>query len=241
MNEQALYAIYQGQMGDLEDDGENDLVDLTEAEEMLRQLKESDPATYQRITELRDGIRCGRALPNQAGAIVLCRADNYRQLYQVDASGNVVTRDIARILKLLQCDPDTPADPLGAEHNRLVAGIFDRFSQEVAARWSEQMHTVKLSATQRYVVEQLRLFYAQSRSTDVQSQITLVERAFTQPLTQAAKKELNLVKQRKLTGRELLAVFENIYVRHNLGAQVGGSAEFEDQPPQPQIVCSEGL
>ncbi len=195
LNEQALYAIYQGQMGDLEQDEESELVDLTEAEEILRQIKESNPETFNRIAELRDGLRCGRALPDQSGAVVLCRADNYRQLYQVDAEGAIVTRDIPRISKLLQCEPDTPAVELGAGHNRLVSGVFDRFSQEVAARWSEQKHTVKLSVTQRYVVEQLRLFYAQSKSTGVQQQISLVERAFTQPLTQAVKKELNLVKR----------------------------------------------
>jgi hypothetical protein len=86
----------------------------------------------------------------------------------------------------------------------------------------------------------LRLLYAQSASTDIQRQITLVERAFVQPLTQAVKKELNLVKQRALTGRELLAVLENIYVRHNLGAQTAG-LWFDDRPPAPQVVCSESL
>ena len=89
-------------------------------------------------------------------------------------------------------------------------------------------------------MEQLRILYAQSISTDIQRQITLVERGFTQPLTQAVKKELNLVKQRALTGKELLAVLENIYVRHNLGAQAAG-VHFDERPPTPQIVCSEAL
>jgi superfamily II DNA/RNA helicase len=240
INDDAFYAIYQGQAGELEEAGEGDFVDLTEAEEMLRQLQEDDPATFQRIAALRDGIRCGRQMAEQGSAIVLCRAENFRQLYQVDAAGVVVTRDIGRILKLLQCEPDTPAMPVAGAHNRLVSGAFDRFAQEVAARWSEQKHTVRLTVTQRYVVEQLRLLYAQSASTDIQRQVTLVERAFTQPLTQAVKKELNLVKQRALTGKELLAVLENIYVRHNLGAQVAG-VQFDERPPTPQVVCSESL
>ena len=240
INDQALYAIYQGQMGELEEESAGDLIDLTEAEEMLRQLKENDHAAFKRIAELRDGVRCGRQMAGQSGAVVLCRAGNFRQLYQVDAAGAVVTRDIGRILKLLQCEPDTPAAPVAVTHNGLASGVFDRFAQEVGARWSEQKHTVKLTVTQRYVVEQLRLLYAQSANTDIQRQITLVERAFVQPLTQAVKKELNLVKQRSLTGRELLAVLENIYVRHNLGAQTA-SLWFDDRPPAPQVVCSESL
>lgn len=240
INDEAFYAIYQGQVGELEEEGDGDFVDLTEVEEMLRQLKESDPDTFQRIAALRDGVRCGRQLAGQGSAIVLCRAENFRQLYQVDATGAVVTRDIGRILKLLQCEPDTPPMPVSDAHNGLVSGTFDRFAQEVAQRWSEQRHTVKLTVTQRYVVEQLRLLYAQSTSTDIQRQITLVERAFIQPLTQAVKKELNLVKQRALAGKELLAVLENIYVRHNLGAQASG-VQFDEHAPEPQIVCSESL
>jgi hypothetical protein len=196
-------------MGELEEESEGDLVDLTEAEEMLRQLKENDPAAFKRITELRDGVRCGRQA-QPGGAVVLCRAENFRQLYQVDAAGAVVTRDIGRILKLLQCEPDTPAAPVAVTHNGLASGVFDRFAQEVGARWSEQKHTVKLTVTQRYVVEQLRLLYAQSASTDIQRQITLVERAFVQPLTQAVKKELNLVKQRASPARAVGCAGEHL-------------------------------
>ena len=59
----------------------------------------------------------------------------------------MVTRDLGRILKLLQCEPDTPAIPVARAHNRLVSGAFDRFAQEVGARWSEQKHTVRLTVT----------------------------------------------------------------------------------------------
>jgi len=46
--------------------------------------------------------------------VVLCRARRYRQLYLVDAEGEILSRDVARILSLHQCEPQTPAAPLPA-------------------------------------------------------------------------------------------------------------------------------
>ena len=56
LNPDAMYAIYE-QKGDqlsLFDDDE-ELMDLNEAEEMLRQLRRDDPEEFERIANLRDG------------------------------------------------------------------------------------------------------------------------------------------------------------------------------------------
>src|SRR4030042_3874815 len=59
LNEEAMYAIYEkrgGQLG-LFDDEESELLDINEAEELLRQLRRQRPDEYERISNLRDGIR----------------------------------------------------------------------------------------------------------------------------------------------------------------------------------------
>jgi hypothetical protein len=62
LNENEMYAIYEkkggGNLSLFEE--EEELVDLNEAEEILRQLKKDDPAEYERIAALRDGIRTGK-------------------------------------------------------------------------------------------------------------------------------------------------------------------------------------
>ena len=62
LNEEAMYAIYEKDGGtnlSLFED-EDELVDLNEAEEILRQLKKENPGEYDRIAALRDGIRTGK-------------------------------------------------------------------------------------------------------------------------------------------------------------------------------------
>ena len=56
-----MYAIYETQGGgpaqlDLWGKPEDEFLDMNEAEEILRQLRKEDPAEFERIATLRDGI-----------------------------------------------------------------------------------------------------------------------------------------------------------------------------------------
>ena len=62
---------------------EEELVDLNEAEEILRQLKKDDPAEFDRIAALRDGIRTGKPALSR-GQYVFCQAGRYQQLFLLD-------------------------------------------------------------------------------------------------------------------------------------------------------------
>ena len=76
LNEEAMYAIYDKKsLGSetLEYD-EDEFMDLNEGEEILRQLKCEDPAEFERIGNLRDGIRRPGKPSGQKGMYVFCRA-----------------------------------------------------------------------------------------------------------------------------------------------------------------------
>src|SRR3989337_1074684 len=62
LNEEAMYAIYEKKGGQLSlfEDEEDEFVDLNEAEKILRQLQKDNPAEFDRIAALRDGIRAVR-------------------------------------------------------------------------------------------------------------------------------------------------------------------------------------
>ena len=89
LNEDEMYAIYEkkggGNLSLFEE--EEELVDLNEAEEILRQLKKDDPAEYERIAALRDGIRTGKPALSR-GLYVFCQAGRYQQLFLLDEQGD---------------------------------------------------------------------------------------------------------------------------------------------------------
>ncbi len=254
LNEEAFYAIYRdGTVDRFEEDGEDEFVDLNEAEQIIRQLQTQEPATFERISRLRDGIRCGRQLEISGerrfesvahlsgGAIVLCRAGLYRQLYLVDDAGEVISQDIPRILGLLKCHPDTPAAPLPQGHNQRVMATRQKFAAAVQARRAEQRHAVSLTLGQRYVLRELRALFSQVDDEDLRAQITLFEGAFRAPISEAVRAELNTLRRAEVGGQDLLAVLERLYIRHNLREAAARHTARVESDDLPLIVCSEGM
>jgi len=239
LNDEAFYAIYEEHRAPETDDSDADqLVDLNEAQEFMRQLREDNPELFQHIANMRDGIRCGLTR-SQTGTFVLCRSGVYRQLYLTDGEGQIISRDIPRILNLIRCLPDTPATQLPPNYNDRVMQLYRGFSSEVHSRLTEQSHTVSLTIAQRYALEQLQALMNQTQNPDLQGQISLMSDIFRQPLFQAVKQELNALRSHKVTGYGLLESLEKIYTRYDLKNQ--SERRSLNEHPIPQLVCSEAL
>jgi len=250
LNEQAMYAIYEGDsaaLSALEDDDSGGLVSLNEAEEFMRRLKQDDPGLFKRISEMRDGVRsCKRA--KSSGTFVFCEASsdsddgqrNYQQLYLVDANGKLVTRDLQRVLGVVKCEPDEPSVRLPKEMNQQLMRVRRDFAEEVKHRESELQHSVSLSRGQRYVLQQLRLLFSQASDEETKGQLNLLERIFRRPLTAALRRELNSLKSHNVQGPVLINQLRSIYRRHGLAR--GFSAASNETPKSAvRVVCGEGL
>jgi len=242
LNEEALYAIYaRGDVSRFEEDEVDEFVDMNEALEIVRQLREDNPDLYRHITELRDGIRCGYA-NGRTGAVVFCRAGRYRQLYLVDEHGDILTRDAPHILNLMKCTPDTPAAPLPTGHNATVMQVKRAFDRENEFRQSEQQHTLSLTKAQRYVLAELRILYAESDDA-LRQQIAVLDAAFQQPITRPAiRTALNRIRRESLTGRALLETLTQLFHVHGLDTLLRQEHDHgEENDALSYIICSEGF
>ncbi len=250
LNEEAMYAIYEkkGVQLNLFDEEEEELIDLNEAEEILRQLRRENPAEFDRIVALRDGIRAAKPSPPQ-GLFVFCEAmeverdhaKGYQQLFLLDEKGEVVSRDIPKILGILKCGPELKGEAPREGYNKAVMAVKRRFSEEIKHRTAEFKHTLSLSHGQRYVMRELRILFGLTKDDEMQAQINLLEKAFRGPLTSAVSRELNKVRHDGLTGDALLKRLINIYGHHGMKACLDRRSLQGDQPPVPKIVCSEEL
>jgi superfamily II DNA or RNA helicase len=247
LNEEAMYTIYaQGEIGRYEEDDAASLtdeyVDLNEAEEIVRQIREDRPELYQHIAGLRDGIRCGKAA-GQSGAFVFCRSGRYRQLYLLDQDGEVISRDVPHILGQLKCEPDTPAEPLPEGYNQTVMAVKDQFDREVQARRAEREHTLSLTRAQRYILRELRLLFDATEDEDLRQQIAVLEAAFRQPSPRpAVRSELNRIRREGITGEGLLSVLTRVYHVYGLDeAHTQREVSEDENDALPRIICSEAL
>ena len=120
VSQEAMYAIYDDKPSNLDLFEPDELMGLSEAEGILRQLRADDPEEFDRIANLRDGLRSGMDSLTP-GIYVMCQAGEFQQLFFVDAHGNVETRDASTILGRLKCTPSAPIGVLPPDYNASVS------------------------------------------------------------------------------------------------------------------------
>jgi len=239
LNEEAMYAIYEKRGGQLSlFEEEEEFLDLNEAEEIMRQLKSENPDEYARIANLRDGIRTAKPSTHR-GLFTFCQAGNYRQLMLVDQDGNIVSRDIPRILGSIKCSPETPGGCLPEGTNQAIERTKRVFAKEAQQRQAEREHTLSLSQAQRYVLRELRVLFADAADGETREQISRLERAFRGPVTKAVNRELNLLRSNAIIGHDLLRSLGRVYHQHDMRSWTDQRRLRDDNDSAPKVICSE--
>ena len=215
-------------------------LDLNEAEEILRQLKRDNPGEYERIANLRDGIRT--ACPsNQKSLYVFCQAGRYQQLFLMEENGKKISRDIPHILGTIKCGPIRKGTKVPAGYNKFVMRVKRIFTEEVKYRQAERKHTLSLTVSQRYLLRELRILFGSAEDEDVKGQINILEKAFRGPITTAINKELNLLRRNGVIGENLLKSLVRIYHQHNIKEWLDHRSLDNENYEIPKIICSEGF
>ena len=240
LNEEAMFAIYEKNSGQLSlfDDEQDEFLDLNEAEEILRQLRADRPEEYQRIGELRDGIRTGQASTTK-GTYVFCQAGRFNQLFLVDETGKIVSRDIPRILSTVRCTENTPGRSLPPGYNQAVMRVKHAFSEEVKHREAERLHTLSLTRGQKYALRELGILFRRTEDEGLRDKINVLDKAFRAPVSTAVNRELNRIRTNSLTGDDLYHALTDIYHEHRL--QDRAASQPTQDNPIPKIICSEKL
>jgi len=243
LNTEAMYAIYEteGKQLLLFGEGEEDIVDLNEAEEYLRNLGRNNPEEFQRIQNLRDGIRSSLRATKK-GMYVFCQQGQFQQLILLDPHGQVVSRDVSEVLTAIKASEGEPTpEKLPKGYNSRLMKVKARFAQEAEHRQSRMEYSASLTQAQRYVLRELRSFFERTDDENVRAQINLLEEAFRIPPTQAVKKELNLIRRNGVVGDILIKQLRDIYFHHRLEDRASGLQNLHTKEDIPRVVCSEAL
>jgi superfamily II DNA/RNA helicase len=241
LNEEAMYAIYEKkgvQLSLFED--EEEFLDLNEAEEIMRQLRRDDLEEYVRIADLRDGIRTVKPSATK-GLYVFCQAGRYQQLFFLNEKGEIVSRDIPRILGIIKCDPELTALGFPSGYNAAVMRVRRQFAETVKQRQAELEHSLSLSQGQRYVLRELRVLFGITADDDAKIQINILEKAFRGPMTSAIGKELNRIRRNGMTGEHLMRALTDLYHQHSMRDWSDRRIRKSEDQTTPKIICSEGM
>lgn len=241
LNQQAMYAIYEGrgpQLSLFEEDV-RDLVDLNEAEEMLRHLRSENPQEFQRILEMRDGIRSSKEADFK-GRYVFCEAGRFCQLFLVDKDGNIASRDVVKAVSAIKCSALEPVVNLPPGYNRDIMKVKRVFEENVKHRRAERVQTLSLTQAQRYVLRELGVLHKQSDDEN-KARINILERAFRMSASPAVNKKLNFLRRNGVVGEDLLRSLTDIYHEHSLRERLDHKDSLAETEEIPRIVCSEAL
>lgn len=235
INEEAMYAIYEQDNAQLNlfEDSQETGMSFIEAEEILRQIKRHDPEEYERIENLRDGIRTGIPADTK-GTYILCRLGSYQQPCLFDEDGQLLTADPTEILQKLACDPELEGQPVPPEHNSRIAKYQKDFTAQNKNRTIFSVR--QLTRAQRYILKELRLLNSTSKDTET---ISRLDQAFRLPLTEVIKKDINHLHRRKITGDELLNQLKRLYQRYNMADLEKHQRQFDEQSESDaRVICS---
>jgi superfamily II DNA or RNA helicase len=240
INEHAVYAIYeQRDINEYEDADEDDLVDLDEAEEIIRQLKRDDPELFEKITMLRDGIRCGRPSQNGNQFFMFGRSGNYEQLFLLDREGQILSRDIPYILSKMRCEASEPSRPLPVEHNQRIMQIFRQFSTEARDRHSDVPRALLRSPGQKYVQRELQIMFGLTSDEERRIVIQKLLRAYSKPLPRIVQRHLNETRRVGLQDEVLLHRLLQVFDQYSLDEIRTVASQTDDEEDNTsRIVCS---
>ncbi len=251
LNEKAMYAIYEQQGEQLDEldpaDADMEFLDLNEAEEILRRIQKDNPAEFDRIKHLPNGIRSAK-LGTQSGTFVFCEAvqpnqpqqKGDRQLFLVDNNGEIISRDLAHILAAISAHKTTPTATLPANYNRAVMAVLRIFKAEVRERAAEQKQ-LQLSQAQRYVLRELGWLFKATDDLDLQAKISILDRAFQGRISRGVDREINALKQHGVNGEALFSELVTIYNQHHLSKVRELDRSNDDSPVVSTIICSEAI
>ncbi len=158
----------------------------------------------------------------------------------LDEQGEIVSRDIPRILGVLKCGHELTGSALPAGYNATVMRVKQLFAEEVTHRQAELEHTLGLSSGQRYILREMRLLFGVTTDEEIKAQINVLEKAFRGRVTKAINKELNLLRRNGVTGESLLKTLASLFTQHNISAWMDCQGASPTHPT-PKIVCSEAL
>jgi superfamily II DNA or RNA helicase len=237
LNESAMYAIYEpGKDTDaVFDEAEPEGFDLNEAEEILRLLKREDPQEFQRIARLADGIRSAKheAL---TGTYVLCRSGGYQKAYIIDETGKTVTDDLTSVLGWVRCTPEVESVPIDPVHGRNVSIAKRMFDEDCQNRAVDREQSRSLGIGQRYVLQELRRALANKPDEDTRARVLHFGEVFSSDITNAVRRELNLIRRKGLIDKSLLDELSRVYQDHRLRDR--NERETLERDVVARVVCS---
>lgn len=240
MDEQIMLDLYHEKSGILDGDEDSE-VDLTsEAYQIWKNATDQNPALKKAIEEMSNVVYSTRAhdsTPTQPEGVILYMktAEGNDALALIDRHGRSVTQSQLTILRLAQCEPDTPAIPRDRQHHELVEKGAKHLLEEEKSTGGQ---LGRPSGARFRTYERLKRYAQAVKGTLFESKdlLNAIDAIYRYPLRQAATDQLNRHLKSGINDQQLADLVVALHLDERLCLVHEDAASRE-----PQIICSMGL
>lgn len=233
--------LYNEKSGILDEDDADD-VDLTsKAYEIWNQATKDNPALKKAILDLPNVVYATKPKPDdilKSGVVTYHKTEAGTDvLTWLDEMGNVRSRSQNRILKILECTPETPTLERLDNHHELVGKAVDL---SVKSMKSTGGHLGKKTSVRYRTYMTLSRYYEECKNTLFENRELkkAIDDIYQYPMQESAKTHLNRRLRLGISDEELAGFVVNLRDEGRLCL-----IEDKDASSQkaPQVICSMGL
>ncbi len=248
LNAKGIGVIYDEQRLPEMDDALDEVSANQRAIALLENIRGNDPALWQQIQTLPDGIRSALAVRHRASGegsdapqvgetVVLLAAATAVRCYAV--ADSLAPRPIrpAQFVAAVECEPDAPARPLPENTNARVDACAGVFATDLTRLLGSGRRRGAGNTRNRQFIQ--RQLNGIDLGIVAPQRIAALRQAFAADLPGVVEQELSELRRLNLGGRELVRRLELLRERYRLNP--AAEREATPAPHVWRIICSEGL
>ncbi|WP_088429480.1 helicase-related protein [Halomicronema hongdechloris] len=240
MDEQTILDLYHEKSGILDGEADSE-VDLTsEAYQIWKNAIDADPTLKPTIENLPPVIYSTRAHAPTSGQpegvlVYLKTPEGNDALALIDREGKSITQSQLAILRLAQCESETPAIPKDPDHHKLVSEGVKHILKEEKSSGGQ---LGRPSGARFRTYERLKRHAQAVKGTLFESQdlLNAIDLIYRHPLRQTATDQLNRQLKSGIDDHQLADLVVALYQDERLCLVHESESDCE-----PQIICSMGL
>ena len=232
------YAIYKGDESILDREEENPL-EPSRFEKLLRDIQVKSPEQWEDFKKIPDGIRSSGKAKSGGKLLIACesgteRSGRVRKYYLISPKEEVSEIPAQKALGILESS-DEAVYSTPENYDKLVSIGWKKFvedTDQIRARAS----SVRLSSSQKWVIEQLMKIGNTKKFDDQKAEIETLRKAFNIPILKGKlNRELGKIKKSEMNDVDLIKTLSELYLHYELQNQV---KQNEEENKSPRILYS---
>jgi superfamily II DNA or RNA helicase len=240
LNEEAMYTIYERRdLDELDQSAETFEFSFDQAQNLIRELEDSQPQYMELIRRLQLGLRSAR-MGDRRGTYAFFRQDDFPKLFIRTPDGEIID-DFSKVIQEIRCTPECSEQSVTQEQKVDYYESLDVLKDHFRTIVSRDQTRQRTHPTVRAAKRRLKECVAALDGEEIEANAAKIDQVLDEFFPRQFVGDLKRLNARELSEREYFNQLVDLYNRNQLGS-LTKREEPEEEMPQPiEFVCGEIL